>query len=509
VATYDYTDPGGEFLFQVVRVEPGKHGKKKEFYQRRRGRQNPKQWVNDLKGVHLVLYNLPEVVKSDYAFVVEGEKDVERARKLGIVATTTPMGATKGGVKVQNQQEAFDILDPLKGKRVYLIPDNHDVGVEHMEQIAAILYEKKMKELKLIPLLKLPPKGDLSDWADMVGDKNVPDLLRARVKELPAWIPPKRFVTLGELMDMDLRHSPPVLAGGLWPEGANVLIAGETGVGKSLLRQHLALHLVKGADWLENEVRRPRRVAVLQYENTPIMEQTRNRKMLSGLGWLNDFPFDNLVYIDKVHRVDLARKSDAEKLKWLVKETGCEIILYDCLRNLHTASENKNSDMGEIFGVIENINDQLGTSSLIIHHFGKPTEGTLDRWRIRGAQAIQDAAVTAWIYTVKHHEHKTLMKLTCTKIRDGPQPKPILLERDENFLVHPVSEDTLCPPLKVVEILENLGGSVEMQKDLIKAIIVEIGCHAKSARRFINNAVNDMQIEPVAGSHNKKGYRLP
>ena len=66
VKTYDYTDAAGNLRFQVVRYEP------KDFRQRRPAHNG--QWIWSVKGVKLVLYNLPVITKSEYVLIVEGEK---------------------------------------------------------------------------------------------------------------------------------------------------------------------------------------------------------------------------------------------------------------------------------------------------------------------------------------------------------------------------------------------------------------------------------------------------
>src|SRR5208283_4574900 len=55
VAEYDYTDEGGELLYQTVRFDP------KDFKQRRPDGKG--DWIWNLKGVRLVLYRLPELRK--------------------------------------------------------------------------------------------------------------------------------------------------------------------------------------------------------------------------------------------------------------------------------------------------------------------------------------------------------------------------------------------------------------------------------------------------------------
>ena len=96
VKTYDYTDAGGNLLFQVCRMEP------KGFRQRRPDSKGG--WIWNLKGIKRVLYRLSEVLKGDEVIVVEGEKDAENLANLGFTATTSPMGARKWSVEYNDLQ---------------------------------------------------------------------------------------------------------------------------------------------------------------------------------------------------------------------------------------------------------------------------------------------------------------------------------------------------------------------------------------------------------------------
>lgn len=155
VATYDYTDDEGNLIHQTVRYEP------KDFRQRRPDGHNSWDWkLGDTKPV---LYNLPAIAKANMdepVWVVEGEKDVDALTKMGIVATTCPMGAKKWKPHYN---------DYLKGRRVILCPDNDETGIEHMEAV-----EEALKGVALSASLTrlssvwkdCPEKGDISDFID-------------------------------------------------------------------------------------------------------------------------------------------------------------------------------------------------------------------------------------------------------------------------------------------------------------------------------------------------------
>lgn len=148
VASYDYTDEAGKLLFQAVRFEP------KGFSQRRPDGKGG--WTWNLQGVRLVPYRLPEIVAAgvDHVFIVEGEKDVDNLRALGLVATCNPMGAGKW-------VDSFNKY--LKGKRVTILPDNDQAGRDHALAVARSLYGIAAR-VEIVELPDLPPKEDVSYW---------------------------------------------------------------------------------------------------------------------------------------------------------------------------------------------------------------------------------------------------------------------------------------------------------------------------------------------------------
>ena len=173
VATYDYTDGGGELLYQVCRMEP------KSFRQRRPGPM-PGEWIWNLQGVRSVLYRLPEVIAAETVFVVEGEKDADNLHTLGLVGTTNPMGAGKF---------IPEMAYVLKGKRVVIFPDKDGeekkyAGQRHGQDVAGKCFHAGAKSVKVV---ELPGKGkDVSDWLAYGGDKA--QLLKL-VEQAPEWKP--------------------------------------------------------------------------------------------------------------------------------------------------------------------------------------------------------------------------------------------------------------------------------------------------------------------------------
>ena len=145
VAEYDYRDETGALLYQVVRTDP------KGCYQRRPD--GAGGWVNK-KGTRQVLYRLREVLEAAIIFVVEGEKDVERLREHGFVATTNAGGADAPWLP--------QFTEALRGKEIILIPDNDPPGRKRVLKIARALLHSAAR----IIVLELRDAKDMSDWFD-------------------------------------------------------------------------------------------------------------------------------------------------------------------------------------------------------------------------------------------------------------------------------------------------------------------------------------------------------
>lgn len=497
---YDYTDEDGKKLFCVCRFG---YGDDKTFRQCK-----PDGLTWSVKRVPLVLYNLPAIKDCKYVAFAEGEKDSHVLEKLGFPATTTPMGA---GKDLAEWQEKHQFLNPLKDKTVYLFPDNDEAGHKHADELASLLVGIA-KTIKIVSLPSLPEGGDISDFIKQEGD-NAKARLTELIASTPVWIPPKSFYTLQDLCELPTDDHAPIIDVGIMPNNSHILIAGESGVGKSLLRLELAIHLAMGWDWMGFSIPRARTVAIFQYENSEHTERFRVQRMLEGLGTTTQAIGGRIRYAKRDERYNLTLKGDRAKLLQRVRDLGCEVIIYDCLSNLHNANENDNIKMREVLDILTDINAELKTSCVIIHHFGKPGENpTHDSYRIRGASAIFDWAYTVITFTRKPHEEKILRKIQFVKVRDGKEPRPFYVERDdETFLCRFYDEDSLVSPGFVHKILdEQFNGSVDQQKPLVNAIVTKAGCGEKTAKQGVRHAVEMKTIYEFKGEDGRsKGYRIP
>ena len=126
--TYDYTDVEGNLLFQVLRIEPV--GEKRTFRQRRPDPTKKSGWDWKLGDVRRPLYHLREVVEAvthgRTVYVVEGEKDVDRVRSTGAVATCNPNGANRW---------LHEHTETLRGGDVVIVADRDEPGHKHARAV--------------------------------------------------------------------------------------------------------------------------------------------------------------------------------------------------------------------------------------------------------------------------------------------------------------------------------------------------------------------------------------
>ena len=204
---YSYTDEEGRELFQVVRLhyKDGKPGK--TFRQRVHDPKDPKAnkqgYVNSVPADirDTTLYRLPETLRAisegKAVYVVEGEKDADTLARLGFAATCNPGGAGKW-------REGYSRR--LQGADVIILPDcdtkeNKYTGQEHALDVA-IKLKNYAKRVRLVDIKEacpeLPPKGDISDMVQLMGDTEAMDALARQVaatrdfdpNAVPFWLTP-------------------------------------------------------------------------------------------------------------------------------------------------------------------------------------------------------------------------------------------------------------------------------------------------------------------------------
>lgn len=393
VAWYDYLDETGVLLFQVVRFEP------KTFRQRHRGPDG--QWIWNLEGVRRIPYRLPELIEAiangQQVYIVEGEKDVENLRALGVVATCNPMGAGKWPDEFSQFFTGADVITipdcdpPTKDRQGNIkLKDGKPIypGQDHARRVCEALkgIANSVKFLNLATYWpEIPEKGDVTNWIDD-GGGTAEKLFEIAIRH-PEYSPEQAdaaklpIIKWIDVRTWDGANIPPRdwIVQDMIPTRNVTLISGQGGVGKTLLVQQLAISTVMGLEWIGQTLFRAQRgpVMFIHCEDDEAEIHFRIAKMCEKFGVslrdMGDFypvslagKESALATIDAkgiVQPTPLfeALRRDIEKIRplWVAIDTAADVFLID---------ERNRSEVRQCIGLLRGLCLDLGTTVLLLAH---------------------------------------------------------------------------------------------------------------------------------------------
>jgi len=422
-ATYDYRDEGGKFLFQTVKYTP------KDFRQRRPACAGG--WIWNMDGVRRVLYRLPELLAADYSatvFIPEGEKDVDRLRAGGLVATCNPMGA---GSAKNNFNWRDEYNEALAGRNVVIIPDNDQAGRDHAQAIARSL-QGVAATVKMLTLSGLPDKGDVSNWLSLGG---AIETLRALADAAPEWKPDAESstetnakqiaISWGALCEMKLERRETILHE--VERGEIVMCPAITNRGKTTLWRNIALSLACGRGYAPIvPVGPPRSVLYLDFETRLYRAQSDITKMLGALTQPERALVAQNLHIIADCRIDgrpltLSNPRHLELVEREAERVKADVIIADTLTAaFEIADENSNAEAAKVMKILTAMALRLNCVIVFLHHVGKAKleEGQTAQavHRARGASAYAgfSHAIFSLLPDATVQERNTL---ECSKVK--------------------------------------------------------------------------------------------
>jgi len=234
-------------------------------------------------GFKPALFKLPKVLAAAQAgeevFIVEGEKSVSAAEKLGVVATTAPGGAAR-------LWEDYYAKWLEGASRVTVVCDNDEPGIRHAAEVVASL---KMHKIP-VRAMKVAVPDDKADLYDHVlAGFGIADLKPARLNRLH----PKGTSLCGLLTG----NYPAIkwVIPDLLPVGLTML-GGAPKVGKSMIALDIALAVAHGGYALYGPKVNQGSVLYLSLDNDD--ESTlsaRARHLSARVGYPNDGPMEILT----------------------------------------------------------------------------------------------------------------------------------------------------------------------------------------------------------------------
>ncbi len=384
VAQHDYRDEAGELLFQVVRFEP------KDFRQRK-----PKPgggWEWRVKGVRVVPYRLRELLTDPARAVVvaEGEKDCDKLACIDVLATCNAGGAGKWTA----EHSEF-----LRGRIVFVIPDNDEAGRNHAMQVAQSLHGIA-ESVRIVELPGLPAKGDVSDWIAAGGTKVE---LKQLAEAAPLWTP-AAVVQSGPILTC-LADVEPRAVSWLWPAriplGRITLLVGRPGEGKSFFTTDAAARVTTGTPWPDGGDCPQGSVILISAEDDPAdtirprldahYADVRRVHLLSAVRRVDEKGhYDRLITLADVDAIEAA----------LVKLPDCKLIVVDPIGSFLGGGTDAHRD-NEVRGVLAPIAmlaEKHGPAVLVVAHRRKSAGIIADDLAL-GSRAFTGIARAVWHLT--------------------------------------------------------------------------------------------------------------
>lgn len=364
VAHYDYTDEAGNLLFQKVRLEP-------KSFRVKTPSTNGGGWNYSIGDARRVLYHLPELLTADTIYIVEGEKDVDRLRQEGLIATTNFDGASKGKQSPKWLPEYNPIF---KNKTVYIIPDHDEPGDAHASNIKRQLQDFA-KEVRIIDLPGIGAAGDVSDWLNM--GNTVDELVKITSEPTTGGV--WSFKSIADAQE-ELEPIEYIVNKVIAKPSVNIFF-GAPGTMKSMLLGDMCMSILGGENWLES----PEGVGGLETSFCPIIwidvdnGDRRSRERFGALSRARNIkgeynpPF---YWLSMPKPAIIAGNINTMlDLKSAIAETGAGLIVFDNLGRITGDVEENSAGMGNVMASLRDIAEDTGCAIIVIHHQRKSNGG--------------------------------------------------------------------------------------------------------------------------------------
>lgn len=301
----------------------------------------------------------------------------------------------------------------------------------------------------------------------------------------------KRPVAAHEIIATNFKQKPPILTRGVLPAAGGMILAGDSGVGKSLMRLEWSILLASGLAIYDLASPSSQCVLVFQVENTIASEQFRMKRMLYGLD-IKSAP-QQFYYAPPVYPANIQKEKYMNYVLDCIHQVRATVVFFDPLISYHTENENDNVKMRTVLDAFTHVTKESGAAVILIHHFGKPSETMRGNdYRIRGAQAIRDWADTAIAITAVKNldtDNHAYRRLEFIKIREGPYHPPLMLKRDENFLCTITEDVEESPSAALLALVYRSGKSIHGKKELEIKLQEICRCTAQIARLTIKESL--------------------
>jgi len=256
-------------------------------------------------------------------------------------------------------------------------------------------------------------------------------------------------------LNAPIKPGPPDLIKGFIPRQGQLIIAGETNVGKTLITLEI-IHAVTTGKPLWGELEATEKIQkVLYVLGEHHIEAVQRHLKITGLKMPDEIYIigpEQLMY-DK-YLISKGQHNVMSINKFMKWTKGCDLIVFDPLSAFVTGVdvENDNVQMRAVLETMGLISQASGASCLVLAHLGKPVmnqygqETKRKSYAIRGASAIEDAATNIFYMervsnpAIEQATGGEVFELLCRKYKGEGTPKFTLL-RDKDTHTHILTLD--------------------------------------------------------------------
>lgn len=445
--TWIYHNLDGAEAFRVVRID--KPGGRKEY---RPVQKTTHGWALGGPSGPLPLYNLPALQQAERVVVLEGEKCVEAARLIGLVATTSAHGANAPG---------RTDWSPLAGKHVLLLPDNDPAGRRYADIVSQILLQlDPPASVRVVEIPDLPEGGDLADYLDIRDSTDSEDIRRYIEylgQQTPEVKPADNSIRapIGRGLARN-EFQPPVPASALgegveiswvWEgylaSGFVTLLTGLWKAGKTTLEAHLIQAMGEGGE-LACSVSRGG-VLVVAEEGQALWARRRD-----DLGIGDHAEFDVQPFLGRPSTELWG--SYVSHVARLVRSRRYQAVIFDTLASVSPISDE--NDAARMMAVLTPLRaiTEAGAAVLLVHHPRKGDAGEGQASRGSGAlPAFVDIVIELRRFDAKNRDDTRRTLTAYSRFDDTPRELVIELTQEGYRACGTKSDASRQDRLKVLE----------------------------------------------------------
>lgn len=360
---------------------------------------------NIVPGLYMSHTDLPEIL-----FLVEGEKDVDTLKTMGVPAVSLPDGA--------QSKWTDEYTEALRGKGVIILPDNDEPGQKYARMCAEKLHGAATN-IWLLDLRnawpEIPPKGDFSDMAQAMGADAAYQAVMDVAGQTAPWKPPqapaeaKTGIMVTSAAALQTADLPPVefLVEDILPTGTSILSAASK-IGKSWMVLDMGLAIAAGAPFMGHNAEQCG-VLYLALEDSLTRLQDRMNKILDG----KKAPAGFLFAIE-APTLDTGLLDNLDAI--LEQYPDTKLIIIDTLQKIRGSAKARESGYEQDYremGMVKSHMDKRGVSVLFVHHNRKMKDEDDPFNMISGTNGIMGAADTIWtIIKGKRSDNEATLHIT-------------------------------------------------------------------------------------------------